>query len=174
MNFRKNGLWLTGQWGFTPEKWGVVGFTRHGDRENFLNNSSNGTIVAIYITSTDPINTGLALKVVGFVKVSREKGCSKKFVCKKLWKENQDNLKAETAGKWFYGVQITKAWVIESEGEDVSVKTIFNHAYDPNCGMNIATRGVPVKEEEDFAEVDRLTIREVPVFKPSAQELGLG
>ncbi len=172
MNFRKNGLWLTGQWGFTPEKWGVVGFTRRGDRENFLNNSSNGTIVAIYITSTDPINTRLARKVVGFVKVSREKGFSKKFVCGDLWEKNQKNYKIKgklikTAGKWFHGVQVTEAWEV-AKTDHKNVKDIFNHTYDPKCGMSIATRGIEVKEE-DFANVDGLTIRKVPVFKPSAQ-----
>ncbi len=167
MNFRKNGLWLTGQWGFTPEAWGVVGFTRHGDCENFFKNTNNGTIVAIYLTSSTPINTRLARKVVGFVKLSRESGDSENFVCKDLWKENQENRKAKTKGKWIYGVQITQAWeVVETDYKNV--KDVFNHTYDPNCGMNIATRGIEVKEE-DFAEVDRLTIRKVPVFKPSAQ-----
>ena len=163
MDFRKNGLWLTGQWGFTPEAWGVVGFTNYADFKRFFKNTNNGTIVAIYLTSTTPINTHLARKVVGFVKLSRENGCSKEFVCKKLWADNQKNLIAETAGKWIYGVQITQAWkVVETDYKNV--KDIFNHTYDPKCGMKIAAQGIEVKEE-DFDTIKTLRLEATEVFK---------
>ncbi len=163
MNFRKNGLWLTGQWDFLPKTWGVVGFTSPANCENLFQNSCDGTIVAIYITTTNPIENGLNGKVVGFVKLSREKGCSEKFVCKELWKENQENLRAETKGKWRHGIQITRAWkIIENNCKDVKVKTVFNSTYR-GCWMNIATRGVPV-EKADFAIFEKLACEEVSVF----------
>ena len=171
MNFRKNGLWLTAQWDFIPDQWGVVGFTIPTDCNNFFDRTSDGTIVAIYLTKQNKINRKQAGKVVGFVRLSRKKGWSEEFVCEDLWKKNQANHRIKgkliiTAGKWIHGVQITQAWrVKEDDRNDVRVGTIFQKTYKSKDGQTIATQGRQV-DEADFANVDGLNIYEVSVFKP--------
>ena len=157
MNFRKNGLWLTGQWDFTPKTWGVVGFTQPVDFKRFFDNTRDGTIVAIYITKPNPINKVMEGKVLGFVKLSRENGCSKEFVCEDLWKTNQDN--PDTMGKWFHGVQITQAW--KTVGDSCrNVGDIFKNTYDLDSRTKIAVQGIKVKEA-DFDIIDALKVCEV-------------
>ncbi len=157
MNFRKNGLWLTGQWDFTPKTWGVVGFTVSTDCENFFKNTSDGTIVAIYVTKQNPINKVLEGKVAGFVRLSREKDCSKEFVCEDLWAKNQKNPK--TQGKWSHGVQITQAW--KTVGDSCKmVDDIFKNTYKNNSPRVICRYGVVV-EEADFDIIDALKVCEV-------------
>ncbi len=153
-------VWLTSFWGFDPANWGCIGFTDESRRVRYLNNSTSGTLVAIYVTKgKGPDN--MRGKVVGILEISHEIGHAREFISGDRWAEKERD--PDSRGKWLYAVKATRAWRVIPENY-VSVEELFPQAYRSSHPEFIGASGVPVSADE-AAKLYKLNVYQVPVYR---------
>jgi hypothetical protein len=151
--------WLTSFWGFDPASWGCIGFADEARRTRYLNNSSPGTLVAIYVTKgKGPAN--MRGKVVGVLEISHETDHAQKFISGDRWAEKERD--PDSRGKWLYAVKATRAWRVVPE-DYVPVEELLPQAYNSSHPEFIGASGVPVPADE-AANLYELDVYEVPVY----------
>jgi len=156
-------VWLTSFYGFSPENWGCINFTREGDRSNFIKESKPGDLVAIYMTgkmlhgeaSVDPCG-----KVLGVYEINHTCGDKWKYIhpCHKEWM----NKEGIADYRWRYAVQATRAWKIV---QPIHVKELFPNTYkNNNPQFIIGPRGAKVTPDE-ADRLLQLKVQEQPVYR---------
>jgi len=153
-------FWLTSFWGYSPETWGCIGFDDNAKRQQFINRTKPGALIAIYITKNKgPVHMRGFL--VGIYEVSHQRGHVRDFISGDQWARKQAD--PETKGKWEYSLKVTRAWhVVEEDWVQIEeILRVTYSAYDPR--FEIGPKGVPINADEIENILD-LTVFEVPVF----------
>jgi len=156
-------VWLTSFWGWSPESWGCVGWTKEGDRENFLHKSNPGDLIVIYVTKN--CGNEFSGKIAGVYEISHMQGDRDDLIdfnSHKEWLLKDEKLK----DKWQYALQATRAWDFTNkpliDGSDGLPETYRKHS----PLVEIAVAGVKVESEEAY-KLLQLQAKEVPVYQPS-------
>jgi len=151
-------VWLTSFWGFDPQGWGCIGFATEAKRQYFLRRTRPGALVVIYVTK----NKGPAAMrgmVVGILEVSHRIGSAREFIAGDRWAAKEAD--SESAGKWLYAIETTRAWRIVEE-EWRPVEQLLPLTYSAGRAEHIGAQCVPVAAE-DISRLAALSVYEVPV-----------
>lgn len=163
-------VWIKAFFGFGPEEWGVLGFTKPGDRESFLQEFRKGDLVLIYGSSSKETTKRERKLALGFIEIDPVRINDSE----KMSAEARQNKIAKGWGnRWTYGVPIRRAWRITRQ---IEIKHIAKLTYTRNKARRIASRGeVLTPEEMEFAlklpVVPCNVFGEKPVTKGGAQQL---
>jgi hypothetical protein len=155
-------VWLTSFWGFSPDKWGCIGFSDEQKRNRFVSKTKPGALVAIYVTKNkgDLDKRG---KVIGVMEVSHQAGHAREFISGDQWAKKEAD--PESRGKWPYALRATRAWRII--GEDWQyVDDLFPLAYNSADPQLIGSAGVPLDQYE-AEKLLQLEVYEVPIYGTS-------
>jgi hypothetical protein len=153
-------VWLTSFWGFAPESWGCIGFTKEHMRDKFLRSTKGDTsFVYIYVTKTKgPKN--MRGKVVGCYEITRQAGFIESFVAGDILAKSEAEVGRR--GKWKYSLEASRAWRIAEE-DWKPVEELFPTSYYNDKARHIGAQGVQVQPDE-AERLLALTVYEVPVY----------
>ncbi len=157
-------VWLTSFWGFEPADWGCIGFADEARRTRFLNQTSSGVLVAIYVTKGKGPQD-MRGKVVGVLEMSHKTGDAQDFISGDRWAEKEGD--PESRGKWPFAVQATRAWRIIRE-DWTPVEMLFPETYDASRAELIGASGARTSLEE-AERLLQLDVFEVPVYGQARQ-----
>ena len=105
-------VWLTTFYGWSPSRWGCVGFTAEHQARKFREETTEGVLFVIYGAKNKRTPKELRGKVLGIYQLSHEYGLSEKYL-------SPISIKANTlAGeeeKWKYAFKCVRAWEIVSD-----------------------------------------------------------
>lgn len=149
-------VWLTSFYGFDPDKWGVLTFTREGDRRKFLQNSKPGALVVSYATKGSKHKH--AGRLLGVEQITHVKGDSKEFIDPYAWKEKQ----SEDPDIWNYGVKAVRAWKIPLE-HSPTIEEFANETYSVDVARTIGSR-CKLLTSNEAKKLLKLPFQVVPVF----------
>lgn len=148
-------VWLTSLYGFDPEDWGMLGFTKSSDRDNFIQNTKPGVLVAIYIANSESRN------IVGIQQCSHEIDDASVFQSPSARVQKANDV--EKKRKWNFAVKVTRAWKVTLETQ-ISVDEFADTSYDSTkTARIIGKRGVPLIREEAL-RILNFDLHEVPVY----------
>ena len=151
-------VWLTSFYGFTPDTWGLVPFTRPGDRDSFVRRTEPGALVVVY--GTGPLPSDKKGMILGVLQVSHEVGPSSDFIGPREWASKQSD--PDDRGKWNHGVRAINAWALAPE-DRISVGGFATESYWPARARHIGSRGVALTKAEALQLLD-LDFYPVSVF----------
>ncbi|MEP2942345.1 MAG: hypothetical protein ABJO72_00950 [Hyphomicrobiales bacterium] len=156
----KSGIWLTSFWGWNPDKWGCLSFSKEWMRDKFIEQTEPGVLLAIYVSSSSYSDPSLAGRIVGFMEITHETGDLHQFIDKDSIASLQTD--PQLKDKWRYSLRASKAWEIEQPYPFVqdTLPSFVNQAR----GRQIGARGMPVIDPDHIANLMRLPVRQVPVF----------
>lgn len=160
-------VWLSSQWGFDPDAWGMFGFTRERDRDALIRNTKPNPLplMVIYITKSapgprvDPRHRG---KIVGAVELSRELGNARQFMNKESYEWKKGDPRAR--GRWEFAVRVQRAWKIAAPS--CRVADFADITYRPSLGQHIGARGMPLHANE-VAKLSTMPFAAHPVYSSS-------
>jgi hypothetical protein len=159
-------VWLTSYYGFTPESWGLLGFTQEWMRRQFLENSRPGALVVIYGAggAHDPGERG---RILGIQQQSHIRGRKRNFVPAERWAvEATDQGRRD---KWDFALKASRAWRVTAESRP-RVEEFAPETYSPGAATLIGARGRKLKPAEARAILD-LDLLEVPVYGGAPVEI---
>lgn len=164
-------VWLTSQWGFSPGEWGMVGFTDPIHCRQFLENTHDGALVAIYVTKNSPYGSAEREKgrLVGVVEVTREVGHARKFIEPAEYRRKE--LAKDQGGRWNNAIRVRRAWKILPEYRPV-IEEFADETYPSNNAQRIAGPGVPLTPRE-VGKLAQLPVVEVSVYGSEPPETPL-
>ena len=149
-------VWITSFYGFRPEEWGFLGFTKESARNSFLNRSKPGVLVAVY--GTERAAKDERGKVIGILQCSHETGHAERFMSPAAWARKDSSV--EDKGRWNYAVKAVRAWRISPESR-MDVKIFAPEATRTGAWEHIGAQGEPLMRKEalnifkfDLQEVD--------------------
>lgn len=146
-------VWLTSFWGFRPETWGCIGFTRPQHRNHFvrrfLDDTESPGLVAIYVTTTAPNEFAhMRGKIVGVMEMTGVLGDAEEFIDL----ANEPFVKKDLdAGRWRHSVQASRAWRLKTY---LPVAEAAPHSYSPARARYIGAQGVELTETEAATLLD--------------------
>lgn len=153
-------VWLTSFYGFAPEIWGFIGWTKPKQRERFIQNSQPGALMVIYGTKGDETHPDDQGKLLGIYECSHHTGHSSDF----LDPVAQARLAREgRSERWRDAVQCTRAWEI-APNERLYVDDFAHLSYSKTKWREIGSQGIKLQREE-AVKLLNLTVTEVPVYK---------
>lgn len=142
-------IWLKSYWGFSPETWGCIGFTKRYARDRFLSEFSKGTsapgLVAVYVSTTAPReNRHMRRKIVGLLEISGRLGFAEDFIDLDAHPLVRRNL---ADGQWRFSVGASRAWRIRSDYWPL-VDELATESYWPARARHIGSQGVELTAKE--------------------------
>lgn len=153
-------VWLTSFYGFAPEIWGFIGWTKAGQRERFIQNSKPGALMVVYGTKggeTHPDDQG---KLLGIYECTHKTGQSSDFldpVAKaRLVREGRSE-------RWRDAIQCSRAWEIAAN-ERPFIDDFAHLSYDKTKWREIGSQGIQLQRME-AEKLLSLTVTEVPIYK---------
>ena len=152
-------VWLRSFYGFTPETWGFLGFTKKGRRDTFVSEIRNGTLVVIYgaTGSNDPADKG---RILGVLQLSRQLGMAEEFMRPDAWAEKAADPDAKR--RWNYAVKVVRAWRVTDEHR-TEVEAFAPETYSSVLAQSIGAncKRLTANDAQNLLELD---LFEVPVF----------
>lgn len=151
-------VWLTSYYGFTPESWGLLGFTREWMRRDFLENSRPGALVVIYGAggAHDADERG---RILGIQQQTHIRGHKRDFVPAERWAVEESD--QGRRGKWDYALKASRAWRVTAETRP-TVQEFAPLTYSPGAATLIGARGRKLTAEE-ARNILALDLVEVPI-----------
>lgn len=126
-------IWLTSFWGYSPETWGCVGFTKEGRPHNIKKETTNPFIMAIYVTSSAPGNSTYKGKLVGFYELSHLVDDKSKFIAPQQLKN-----KGHPTDAWRYSFKALRAWKFVDEYMPL-MKDFYPEMYEKKQAQSVST-----------------------------------
>lgn len=155
-------VWLTSFYGFAPDIWGFIGWTKSGQRERFIKQSKPGALMVVYGTKGDETHPDEQGKLLGIYECSHKTGQSSEFLdpvaLARLRREGRSE-------RWRDAIQCTRAWEI-AEDERPYVDDFAHLSYSKSKWREIGSQGVALQREE-AEKLLNLTVTEVPIYKGS-------
>ncbi len=151
-------VWLKAFWGFNPEEAGYLGFTKEGNRDNFIDKAKPDDLVLIYGVDSPYTNNQDVQRLLGFMKVELKPIMDKERLSNKAYKNKVD---MGWEHKWNYSVPVVQAWNIERSHYDV--RHFALETYNKNNGRILASRGMLLQPSE-VTKVLQLPVVETNVF----------
>ncbi|MFN3817378.1 hypothetical protein [Blastomonas sp.] len=149
-------VWLTSYYGYDPENWGLLAFTKPEDRDKFLRESKPGALVVIY--GTKDLGTDEAGLVLGVQQVSHFVGAAKDFIAPGHWADKEK----ASPDKWNLGVRCVRAWEIPLEYRP-TVDEFAPDTYSIANARTIGRRGKQLSAAE-ARQLLALPMFEIPVY----------
>lgn len=151
-------VWLTSFYGFRPEGWGFLGFTRANARNSFLRRSKPGALVVIY-------GAGEAAKeeygkILGVQQCSHETGNAQNFTSPAEWELKTRD--PSRRGRWNLAVRAVRAWRVTSSTR-MDVRAFAPRATETGAWEHIGEYGVPLTNQE-ASNILKLDLQEVEVY----------
>lgn len=152
-------VWLRSFYGFSPETWGFLGFTKEGRRDTFVRETRNGTLVVIY-GATGSENHSDKGKILGVLQIAHVTGMAQEFMRPDAWAEKFSD--AEWKGKWNHAVKVVRAWRVTDE-KRTEVADFAPETYSAVRAQSIGTNCKQLTAA-DAKNLLKLDLYEVPVF----------
>ena len=152
-------VWLTAFYGFTPERWGFLGFSSTGQRDHFVRETQPGALVVIYGHKARASDAQRG-QVIGIQQVSHRVNYAKAFMDPVEWAAKEAD--AESRGKWDLAVKAIRAWRVAPESY-VPIDTFADESYSIDRAQHIGAQGVRLTTREAARLLD-LTLVETSVF----------
>lgn len=148
---------ITSFWGYDPESWGCVGFTKEGRRNTIIAQTTDPFIMVVYVTEKASSTTldYMLGRVVGFYEITHVTGMKEDFLPD--WQFNRS-----APEKWRYSLKASRAWMILPE--------YMPHIreFDPTMHEEGRERSVSANAEmlrpELITQLKRLPRKEMPVY----------
>lgn len=153
-------VFLKSLYGFTPESWGFLGYTKATTRDWFLRESRPGALVVIAGTANanDPRES---LRVLGMQQQTHIVGTKWDFLAPE--RHAAERLDPDRSRRWYHALKATRAWRIPDEDRPY-VRDIFPETHnDGKNGTAIGSMGMRLQPSEAQALLG-LNLFEVSVF----------
>lgn len=153
-------VFLKSLYGFNPESWGFLGYTKQTTRDWFLRESKPGALVVIAGTAqaNDPRES---LRVLGLQQQSHIVGTKWDFLSPE--RHDAERRDPDRSRRWYHAVKATRAWRIPDEDRPY-VRDIFPQTHnDGKNGTAIGSMGMRLQPSEVQAILG-LNLFEVSVF----------
>jgi hypothetical protein len=161
----RSGIWLTSFWGWSPNDWGCLSFSREWMRDRFIQHTEPGVIVAIYVAGSRQSPAKLRNRLVGFYEVTHEIGHLYDFISASRRTEHESD--PERRHKFLYSLKASRAWKVDLDLPPF-VDDVLPGFVTRGTGTRIGARGLPVTDPDHIANLLRLPIVEVPLFGNNA------
>jgi hypothetical protein len=157
------GAWMKGFWGWSPETWGCIGYSRKGRVKTFLDNDLKTRLMFIYVTKSSKRegNDHLINRIVGFYEVTDVIGHRNYFMTKE-----QQKLCPE---QWRYSIKARRAFMIRNDPLPFTfdiIPSFKNKGMGTKYGMNSAALS-----DEAYGLLKGMVYEEVPVFNVENRSL---
>ena len=152
-------VWLTNFYGFTPDKWGFLGFTSTGQRDHFIKNTKPGVLVVIYGHKTKAREDQQG-QVIGIQQMSHRVNFAKAFMDPTEWVVKEAD--SQSKGKWDYAVKAERAWKVSPESYQL-VDDFADESYSIGRSQTIGSYGVRLTPAE-VKKLENLVLIETTVF----------
>jgi len=137
-------VWLTSFYGFKPAEWGCVGFSLGGQREKYLQKTTEGNLIVVYGAKNTETPEEERGKVLGFLQMSREIEHSHKWISPMQIERNK---RLGRQDKWTDAVKAKRAFKIVPEDrpaiEEFAPKTYTSHNL-----QHVGSQGVRLLPDE--------------------------
>lgn len=152
-------VWLRSFYGFSPEDWGFLGFTRPGIRDRFVRESKEGALVVIFgaTGSDDPADHGV---ILGVQQQSHEVGHARQFMSALAWERKAADPKR--AKSWNNAVKAVRAWRVTGEHR-MPIQEFAPETYSAARAQAIGSQCMRLTGN-DARKLLELDLFEVPVF----------
>lgn len=151
-------VWLKTVWGFDPEHWGALGFSKSANRRHFLDQYKDGDLVLFYGAQNEHTPKEQRRQILGFADVDPEEiELSERLAPDALQRKNT----SEFRDKWNFALPMKRAWKFTRP--NLSVAHFAKKTFEKNEARLIASRGVLLGPEE-AQNVLRLPVKQVNVF----------
>lgn len=104
-------VWLTSFYGFDPDEWGLLTFTKESYRNTFLVRTNPGVLIVVYGASGCN-NPAMRRKIIGIQQCSHQLGPARDFMSPAAWNSKRRD---GNENKWNYGVKAVRAWRVTPE-----------------------------------------------------------
>lgn len=152
-------VWLTSYYGFSPDSWGLLGFTKEWMRRDFLANSKPGALIVIYGAGGAPDHEERG-RILGIQQQSHIQGNKRDFVPPDRWAIEQSD--QGRRGKWDFALKATRAWQVTRETRP-TVQDFAPVTYSASAATLIGARGRKMTADEARGILG-LDLVEVSVF----------
>jgi len=150
-------IWITGMWGFDPSRWGFLGFTEPGAREQFLQEYEPSDLVLVVGQNSEMAAEADVGRLLGFLRITKEKI----FDYERMpADEYERKLRLYGRDRWSFAMPANAAWRI---GTEVRVKHVLPATYSGRWPQLIGTRYRQVLPEE-VKNLQGLRLLPSPVF----------
>jgi hypothetical protein len=151
-------VWLTSFYGFRPESWGFLGFTREADRRSFIADSKPGALIVIY-GAGEAAKDELG-KVIGIQQCSHRTGDAAQFMSPvELARKQAD---PDRKGRWNHAVKAVRAWRVSPESR-MHVRDFAPGATANEAWQHIGARGERLSPQ-DALNILKLDLQEIDVY----------
>ena len=139
-------LFVSSAWGFDPERWSALGFTKEGIRNRLQAEWREGDRMLIIGTKGDETPPDQRGKLLGIVDVTRRATDSWRLVHPKLVAEHEQR---GSRGKWSFGMPYRSA---ERFDEPLpAVEEVLPRIYSDKLGMSAASGYFALSDAEEEA-----------------------
>lgn len=152
-------VWLTSYYGFTPESWGMLGFTQKWMRDKFRENSRPGALVVVYgANGADAPDE--RMRILGIQQQSHILGQKYDFLPadRRVEEESDEDRKR----RWAFALKASRAWRVTPETR-TTVQQFAPITYSHGAATIIGARGRKLTAAE-ARNILALDLVEVPVF----------
>lgn len=129
-------VFLTAVWGFDPDKWAALGFTRPGDRDSLLRQYRLGDFVALFGTMGTETAEADRGNLLGLVQLTPKAIETRHLVHPDLWAQK---LADQGARKWIAGLPMSQAWLFDVSS-DRTVRTLLPRMASKKYHRTLASR----------------------------------
>lgn len=152
-------VWLTSFYGFSPARWGYLGFTTKGQRDHFIKSTQPGALVVIYGHKSKAPEEQRG-QVIGIQQMSRRVNTARNFMDPAVWAAKEAD--TETKGKWEWGIKAVRAWKVAPESYQW-IDDFADESYTIGRAQLIGSQGVRLTSSEARKIFD-LVLVETSVF----------
>ena len=152
-------VWLTSFYGFTPEDWGMLGFSNNGQRNHFVRETEPGALVVVYAHKSMAPKHQRGM-VIGVQQVSHRVNNAKAYMSPAAWLRKETEMDA--SDKWNLAVKATRAWRVAPESY-MPIEEFAPESYSTARAQFIGSQGVRLTNAEARRVLD-LTLIETSVF----------
>ncbi|MCJ9668526.1 MULTISPECIES: GIY-YIG nuclease family protein [unclassified Neorhizobium] len=157
-------VWLKAFWGFDPSEDGMLGFTRLGDRSNFIANWQPGDLVLIYGASSAQTDSTQRRQALGFLEIEP---VEIPHTDRLSPRGSQRRIELDSQDRWTYAVPAKRAWRVT---RPINIKSIAPFTYSAKNARNTASRGMLMQAVEASAAL-ALPVKPVNVFGEAPVDL---
>lgn len=154
--FDGKSVYLTSYYGWSPEGWGMVGFSQKGRLDTLIKETTNPFYMVIYVTMGAPTDDiELKGKVVGFYEISHQKGHRDEFL-----HPTRHNYHPE---KWIHGLKALRAFTFLPEYQ-MHINEFYPEINRENIAQRVSGQSIKIPDEK-IDVLKSLPYYEVDVYK---------
>ncbi len=135
-------VWITSFWGWSPENWGGVGFSKEGRLNTISEKTTSPFLMVIYVTENTPEKhfKHLAGKVVGYYELSHQRVMKENIVTPHFYNRADPE-------KWRYSFKALRAWTIPEEFMP-SIRDFYPDIHEKGLAQSVSTWAAELPEKQ--------------------------